>query len=101
MKTYIAIGIITLIAALLIAGVVFANEKITGNTSSLTAKTCGSSSCIGSCSATNNCGSASCDAVNGGSCTCGKTCNGSCSAGNTCGSETCGAKTGGSCSCGK
>jgi len=99
MKTYIAAVLIALFALAIVGGVWAFNQDNDAKT--LTG--CGSSLCKGTCSAEKNCGSQSCEALNGGSCTCGKTssCNGSCSAGNSCSSGSCGAKTGSSCGCGK
>ncbi len=68
MNNWVIVGII--FAVLLIGGVAVVSAVSANQTDSTTQTTC--TSCGGKCSAGNNCGLATCGAVNGGKCNCGK-----------------------------
>ena len=63
-------AIVAIIASLLIVGGIFAVSAYTETDQPSTIASC--TSCGNGCTAENNCGLASCGAVNGGTCGCGK-----------------------------
>ncbi len=69
MKTWI---IVAVVAMLVIAGLVAVNALTNDSSSGSEAEQIKCSSCGSSCTAEKNCGLASCSAVNGASCGCGK-----------------------------
>ncbi len=69
MNNWVVLGIV--LCVLLIGGIAFVSAISTNQQDASTAQaTC--TSCGGRCTAGNNCGLASCGAVNGGKCNCGK-----------------------------
>lgn len=69
MKTWMILGAIAL-GLLIIGSVALVKANTDTIIQPVTAKTC--TSCGNSCTAESNCGLATCGAVNGGKCTCGK-----------------------------
>ncbi|MCK9595970.1 hypothetical protein M0R19_02195 [Candidatus Pacearchaeota archaeon] len=69
MNNWIIVGII--VGLLLIGGVAFVSAISSDNIDS-TKTTASCTSCGGKCGAEKNCGLATCGAVNGGSCNCGR-----------------------------
>ncbi|VVB83861.1 Uncharacterised protein [uncultured archaeon] len=72
MKTWIIVGLI--VGLLLAGGIAMVSALSTEQPNSTTSSTAGAgcSSCGGKCTADKNCGLATCGAVNGGKCSCGK-----------------------------
>jgi hypothetical protein len=68
MNNWVIIGII--VGILIVGGVAFVSAISTNPANEKTTATC--SSCGGKCTAEKNCGVATCGAVNGGKCNCGK-----------------------------
>ena len=71
-KYAIIAGIVFLVFAIAITGFSIAQQNATNDASTATTGKVSCSSCGGKCTAESNCGLATCGAVSGGTCGCGK-----------------------------